>query len=263
MTDPAPGTHEELDGRRLLDVLDREGGELVAAVRAAELDAAVPGCPGWTVRDLARHVAWVYRWAALIVGEGRTRPPDRDERSALNRIRSADDELVPGLAEAHAGIVRTLREAPAELDCWTMWPAPSAREYWIRRQAHETVVHHVDARDAGAPGVVHAPDVAADVAADGVDEMVLGFANRYADKLRSPEPRTLVLHATDPDAWWWIRVSDQAPVAARGRPGAGPSTVVTATAADLLLLLWNRRPPRDGTVDGDPEVLRLWRELAR
>ena len=56
---------------------------------------------------------------------------------------------------------------------------PSPLAFWARRQAHETAVHRYDAQSA-APGGPPAPAGAFDpaFAADGVDELIMGFAAR-------------------------------------------------------------------------------------
>jgi hypothetical protein len=43
-----------------IDALDRDGALLADAAQAAGLRAGVPGCPGWQVRDLVRHQAYVH-----------------------------------------------------------------------------------------------------------------------------------------------------------------------------------------------------------
>jgi Mycothiol maleylpyruvate isomerase N-terminal domain len=62
------------DPAQYLDVLDSEGLLLLRAAQAGDLGAQIPNCPGWTVRDLVAHVGWVYRWAAIIVGDERADP---------------------------------------------------------------------------------------------------------------------------------------------------------------------------------------------
>jgi hypothetical protein len=47
---------------------------LVAAATSAGLEALVPSCPGWTVRDLLEHVA--SEPYALIAAQRTTDPPD-------------------------------------------------------------------------------------------------------------------------------------------------------------------------------------------
>ena len=85
----------------------------------AGLDAPVPSCPGWLVRDLLGHLGFVHRWAAGHV-TGRS-------DQALAALRSEEllglapaDESLPGwFRQGHAALVRALQDAPPELDCWT------------------------------------------------------------------------------------------------------------------------------------------------
>ena len=57
-------------------IVQREGELLALAAQRTSLDAPVPTCPDWTLRDLVRHVGGVHRWAATIVSESRGRPHD-------------------------------------------------------------------------------------------------------------------------------------------------------------------------------------------
>lgn len=49
-----------LDPKRYLDLVRADGAQLLEVARS-DLDAPVPTCPGWLVRDLVLHVAQVYR----------------------------------------------------------------------------------------------------------------------------------------------------------------------------------------------------------
>ena len=40
---------------------------MASVASAADLSAAVPTCPGWTVTRLVRHTGIVHRWATQIV----------------------------------------------------------------------------------------------------------------------------------------------------------------------------------------------------
>ena len=62
---------------------------------------------------------------------------------------------------------------------------------------HETLIHRVDAQNAGAAVTGGGNDLETSIATDGVDEMICGFARRYAKTLRSREPATLAFTATD------------------------------------------------------------------
>src|SRR5689334_7437847 len=51
---------------RLLTCLRQDGARL-AAVAEGQLDAPVPGCPGWVVHDVVLHVAEVYQHKILAI----------------------------------------------------------------------------------------------------------------------------------------------------------------------------------------------------
>jgi uncharacterized protein (TIGR03083 family) len=244
----------------LLSVLDDEGNALLELAGAGDMTPPVPFCPGWTVQDLVAHLTTIYRWVALIVTERRPERPTPEERAALEPEREPE-ALLRGFAKAHRLVVDTLTAAPADLDCWTLWPATSSRDFWIRRQAHETLVHRIDVLNAMAGTTLDCADAPADLAADGVDEMVLGFAHRYRERLRSPVPATVALHATDTGQSWWIRIGQGDPEFGRG-PSDDAGTRISARAGELMLLLWNRRDAAGLAVTGPDEPLRLWRQSA-
>lgn len=243
-----------MDADRLLGVVEDEGRALLSLAEGADLASPVQACPDWTVADLVAHVVRVYRWAALVVGEARTRRPAREERAGLEVADREREPLLAAFAAAHQGIVDVLRGAPDDLSCWTMWPATSSRHYWIRRQAHETLIHRVDLSGERAP-VAIAPEIAA----DGVAEMLLGFVPLV--RPRASAPLSIRLHATDVDRSWWVRFG---PDGAESGQGAvdGAGTDVRGPAGELLLLLWNRRDWSGLEVTGPTEPLRAWREAA-
>ncbi|MET7437389.1 maleylpyruvate isomerase family mycothiol-dependent enzyme [Streptomyces sp. NPDC005496] len=251
---------------QFLETLDREGQLLAAAAGRAGSKAKVPTCPDWQVRDLLRHTGMVHRWATAFVAERHTsyQPdaglPDLD-----------GDELLTWFREGHRRLVDTLAAAPPDTECWSFMPAPSPLAFWARRQAHETTVHRVDAESAlgtgssavgtnpGAIGTNSSP-VATDFALDGIDELLGGFHNRGKSKVRSEEPRTLRVRATDAeDAAWTVRLSPEPPVIERGADGHVDCELV-GPADQLYLSLWNRRPFPE--VTGDAEVAALWRETS-
>jgi uncharacterized protein (TIGR03083 family) len=218
-----------------LALLESEGALFVATARVHDLAALVPGCPGWTLRELIAHLGLVYRWVTRVVRDGRPGPPDRAERCSLEDPDPGDGSaLVERAQVAHADLVDALRAAPPDLDCWTVWPAASARSFWIRRQLFETLVHRVDAQNSAAARVADGADLVPRVAADGVDEMVCGFLRRYAGQLRADTGVTLALHATDTDGRWWIRLGPDAPTSGRGAVDTGPRDAqVEATVGEL------------------------------
>jgi len=243
-----------------LAALRREGELMAEALeRAPDWDAAVPTCPGWTVRELAHHVGRVHRWAALVVRERRAAGPDEDtEAERIWGTMPDDEDVVAWFRAGHAAVVETLERAPADLDCWAFLPASSPRAFWVRRQAHETTIHRVDAQ--AAVGDIDA--VGAAFAVDGIDELLLGFYSRPRNRARSDVERALSVTAEDAGKSWIIHFG---PDGARPERGTGQGQAdgeVRGSASDLYLALWNRQPLEALRTAGDPALVELWRTKA-
>jgi uncharacterized protein (TIGR03083 family) len=264
----------------------RDQGDLLAdAAGQAGLDAPVPSCPGWLVRDLLGHVGFVHRWAAgHVTGRGDGRPARLSEQELI--ALSPADELLPGwFRQGHAALVSALQDAPPELDCWTFLPAPSPLAFWARRQAHETAIHHADAQLAAGRQADGLPAgfFPARLAADGVDELLMGFARRSAGRGQlGIAPGVIAFHAADGGgdsahdsggdsgdnadggtgaAHWLVSTAAGQPEVSRGR---GPADCdVTGPASDLYLTLWNRPARGDLEVRGDPALLAAFRQELR
>lgn len=225
---------------------------MVAFVRYADragLAAPVPTCPGWTVRDLVAHQGMVHRWAAgLLRGEWSL---DRDADALAEEGRTAADPL-EWLRDATLEFVEALTRAPDDVRAPVfLADAPRPREFWARRQCHETTLHAVDALSAV---FGRRPDPAetwidAGLAVDGIDELLGGFMPRPTSRLRCADESVLVVAPDDAPDWWLVRVG---PHPAATQRGAGPvpelpaaDWELTGTAAELYLTLWNRSVRRD------------------
>ena len=240
----------------LLDRLREEGPLLAAAAERAGLDAPVPTCPDWRVRDLLGHTGGVHRWAAAHVARPRPEPMPDDEVAPLF-VAPADDKLVAWYRDGHADLVATLAAADPATQCWAFLPAPSGVAFWTRRQAHETAIHRADAESA--TGAV--TGVPPGFATDGIDELLFGFYSRPRGRLVADPAKALALRATDIEAGWTVHIEPQG---RRVVPEAEPADLTIAgPAGDLYHLLWNRRDTTGLDVDGDPAVLDLWRAQAR
>jgi uncharacterized protein (TIGR03083 family) len=234
-----------------LSALARDGELLADAAHRAGLDAITPSCPGWTVRDLVRHVGQVHRWAADHVAE---------ERLTQNKTLAdwpADTDLFAWYYEGHADLLKTLTAADPELDCWHFLPAASGLRFWARRQAHETAIHRVDAQLAAGQAVTPFDAV---FAADGVDEVLYGFFARRPSRFASSQPYSIGLIAADLPRSWQIAVDAEG--AHTGRLIGDADCEVRATASDLYLLLWNRGDLSGLDVSGDTAGLEHWRDHA-
>ncbi|APU39022.1 MULTISPECIES: maleylpyruvate isomerase family mycothiol-dependent enzyme [unclassified Streptomyces] len=236
--------------------LAREGELLADMAERAGTDAFVPSCPGWHVTDLLRHTGSVHRWAAAYVAEGRLEPTGFPEAPEL-----VGGELLAWFREGHADLVRTLTQAPDDVQCWTFLPTapPSPVAFWARRQAHETTVHRMDAETAA--GTVFSP-VAPEFAEDGVDELLTGFHARPRSRVRTPEPRTMRIRAADTGAVWTVHLSPAPPRTVLGDLGDAVDCEVTGEASWLYEALWNRTPLAGPGVTGDLSLAALWMDTA-
>lgn len=211
---------------RHIDALERAGLDLVDAAEKAGLDAPVPTCPEWTVRELVQHVGYVHRWAATYVRECRTTPlTDEEEERAVGPMPS-DADLITWFQAGHTDLVDLLRAAPPTLSCWHFLPADSPLAFWARRQAHETTIHRADLQ--GAIGDMAGVD--ADVSIDGIDELLMGFYANRGGRLRCDTPCTLTAHVidgarADGPRSWTVRMGPAGVTITRGTPDApaGPS----------------------------------------
>ncbi len=241
--------------------LDRDGRLLAEAAERAGLAAAVPSCPSWQVADLLRHILYVHEWAATHVGKAVHQMLPGPSEAELLSGGPPDAVLLDAYRAGHGALTGTLHCADPALACATFLPAPSPLAFWARRQAHETAVHRVDA-ELAAPGGSVTP-IGAELAADGIDELVMGFAPRDRLSTRLGTPRTLQLRAADTGDQWHLVIGPVGIEAHRGHDQAG--TVVTGSSAGLYLVLWNRQDADTAgvTVSGEADVLRLWRDATQ
>ena len=107
---------------------------LVVELDEGQLDAPVPACPGWRVRDVVGHMVAV----GEDVLEGRLTGPPTDEQAAAQVARFADRPLAEVLARWRE-LAPQFGEA---IDAFTVWPA-----------VLDVATHEHDIRGAvGAPG---------------------------------------------------------------------------------------------------------------
>jgi uncharacterized protein (TIGR03083 family) len=244
---------------KLIVELRIAGNQLAEAAEVAGLHRLVPTCPLWTVRDLVRHTGSVHRWATTIVREARTTPL---ELTLLDDV--PDVELIDWFRAGHADLVDALTTAPADLEAWTFLgaPSPSPLHFWARRQAHETIIHRVDAEFA-AQSVDHREITKVDkfVASDGVEELLMGFVTGRAPKLRNPEePWIIHVHVQGAPGDWLIHLGDHEPWIESCGGDISSHTMIGAWAWDMYGVLWNRLPWEDAIVTGEESFTDLWRD---
>jgi uncharacterized protein (TIGR03083 family) len=236
------------------------GQEAKLFARAAEqggLDLDVPTCPGWNMRDVVRHLIEIHLWAAAHVAQPHDKPwiDDLAELTAfwpdLAVFWPDDNDLVGRYLDTNANLVDALESAPLDVESFTFLPAPSPLAMWARRQAHETAIHRFDAENAAGIASEFDPTFAS----DGVDELVVAFANRR-DEFPVQSTRTMVIHAEDTDDRWHATIGPGGINAVRGDGTA--DVTLSGDASDLYLVLWNRAEDSSITITGDGELLDLW-----
>jgi uncharacterized protein (TIGR03083 family) len=222
----------------------------------------IPTCPEWTLRQLVTHVGRAHRWAAEIT---------RTRSDAFIPFREVPDGKLPDdraeqrawLRSGAARIVDAVREAGSDLVWSFTGPVPAG--FWIRRMAHETLVHRADAQLAA--GAEPEPVIDAEVAADAMDEWltlltggILGNADERTNALTAGA--ALHIHATDDGlggrAEWTIRHNAGGLTVKPGHDRG--DAALTGPAASVLLVLMRRRPVPDPavTVYGDSAVVDGW-----
>lgn len=230
--------------------LDRDVHALVAA--ATDMEARVPGCPDWNVRDLLSHVIGVYRHkvAALVSGAAPEPPTDGDWGS-LDEGADPRSTLVDAYAE-----LRPLLDVPPETSAWSWWPPEQTVGFWQRRMALETVVHRWDAESAtGAGGRIDR-----ELADDGSDEL-LGWLTWDWTEVPQTEALGQAVVVASPARAWRVRLHVTSVEVERCDPTAGDAAATIAgDPTDLFLHLWGRPVAGPVTGAGDPLALRLLRE---
>ena len=243
-----------------IDSLANEGELLALAATDVDPDAPVRVVPDLSLRELVHHVGGIHRWATTTIREART---ERYDTSLLEVVGEWPDghgagRLVP--RRPHHSAANPARRGPGPR-VLVLLRGTYPVAFWARRQAHETAIHRADAQSASGPITPHAPELAA----DGIDEILFGFAARRGRYPESDPPRVR-LRATDTDREWLAQLGPERTTVLVDEeiPAEATSNVtVAAPASDLFLLLWNRVAPDPATVDGDPTSLEVWRETVR
>jgi uncharacterized protein (TIGR03083 family) len=244
-----------------LGALRRESDRFLAVLGDADPSARVPSCPDWDASDLLWHLGGEVQWFwGSIVLERRQTPDDMEKPDRP----SSYAELHAFATEQAARLHGALASTPPETAVW-MWSDEKTVGYIGRRQAHEALIHRLDAEQT--VGAVTPLD--AELASDGVLEVLdkqyggcpewgsfapsgVQFAVEVSDTGLVVPVALGRFTGTDPDDG---KAYDEDDISVRfADPTAEPRTVVRGKAADLDAWLWNRRDDDGITVEGDREV---------
>jgi uncharacterized protein (TIGR03083 family) len=242
-----------------------EGDAFADAADQGDLDVEISACEGWDMRALVRHLGLIHLWAAGNVAFPSDDWLDADDIPDMARYWPelgsswpSDDELVSWYRATKANLVSVLESAPADHQCFSFLPAPTPVTMWSRRQASEIAIHRFDAEHARGVPSRFDPRFAADM----LDELLSGFATRPSlNEIDVESDRVLHVHATDVDEHWHLTVTRTG--ITTSREGGNADLVLSGTAAELYLLLWNRTDPSTVTMTGDTALIELWPEICR
>jgi uncharacterized protein (TIGR03083 family) len=207
------------------------------------MEAAVPSCPGWTGRDLIRHVGVTPHGLAICIST-----PVESSLPDMKRIREgiktapADDAMLIEWARTEIkGWAEQLRRLDPSAPAFSM-TADKTMGYWIRHSAVETTVHLWDIE--GISGS-HA-EISPDLAADGLDELLSLIDLRRFRKDPLPS-HSLLVAPTDTQRTWTFPDSN-----------ASGAHEVHGEAAHFMLRLYGRQT---GIFTGAVDTLDAWASL--
>jgi uncharacterized protein (TIGR03083 family) len=229
-----------------MDSLQRDCAEMAEAA-AGNLDARVPACPDWNVRQLLQHTGEVLYFWTTIADRQLENPRE------VENIDVPDDEteLLPWFHQIADHAVKVLSTSDPGAHVYT-WAPHKDVGFIQRRMAQELAVHGWDARSS----VGDAPrPIDPLIATDGINEFFDTFWHGY-DSRKGPERSgTVHLHQTDGDGEWFVRY-DKTGLEFNHEHAKGDAAV-QATASDLLLMLWRRVPTDSDALEvfGDKQKL--------
>jgi uncharacterized protein (TIGR03083 family) len=231
-----------VDEKRLLTCLDADQRRLRDVVSGA-LGERVPTCPEWTGADLANHVAAVYLHKTECIRRGEI-PASWAPDLGPDPLAALDDayrQLTAAFAEHEPADPAPTWYAPVQTVGW-----------WIRRMAQETVIHRVDAELAAGEEPLPIP---ADLAADGIDEVLVCFLaygtttypEHVADLLALCDGATV---RVDTESGSWL-VQLGPDVVSVERGSADAEAVIRGPEGAVLRWLWRRTGNASIELDGN------------
>ncbi len=252
---PSYLTHLETESARFREVLE-----------ACDPAARVPGCPDWDAVELLWHLTGVQSfWAGVVTGRPAAPSESGTEEAIANRQRpETHEDRLAAFDAASAALQDALRDADPAEAAWT-WSEDQSVGFTYRRQAHEALIHRLDAEQTA--GQVTALDPA--LAADGVAEalgVMYGGAPPWGRF--DPLPQHVRFDLTDVGTSVWAQLgvfsgtdpdsgktyTDEDDVALVDDPGTEPDVVVSGSAGDVDAWLWHRGGADALRVEGDPAV---------
>lgn len=243
--------------------LNRDSARFAAALGEVPPDARVPSCPEWTADDLLWHLGEVQWFWGTVVREGITGGQAEQRKPERPAGRPALQEFYQ---RASRDLTDILAATPADAAAWT-WSQEQTAGFIRRRQAHEALIHRIDAELTAGRRTPMDPQLSA----DGTDEALrIMYGARPGWGTFTPDSAsTLRLNATDTGDAWLVtlgvftgtdpddqtRYDEPSIHATSGDPDGRAAAFVAGTATDLDCWLWHRPTLARIERSGDQDVL--------
>lgn len=246
----------------------RESARFSACLATADRSARVPTCPDWSADDLLWHLTEVQLFWGTVV---RDRLQDPDPAEAAKPARPDDfGDLLALFGTATAALIDTLTTTAGDTEVWT-WDDDHSVDFVSRRQAHEALIHRLDAElVVGDPTAIDR-----DLASDGVDEaLTIMYGEVPAWATFTPDGTGGAVATSDTDAAWSLafgrflgtgpdsgKLYDMDSIAVVERLESEPAFALQGNAADLDSWLWGRAPVERLALDGDRDAFTRFEQI--
>jgi uncharacterized protein (TIGR03083 family) len=236
-----------------------------AAILLTEPTDRVPTCPDWAADDLLWHLAEV-QWFWGTIADQRLQDPEASEGQKPERPASREG-LLAFFDESTELLQRALRETAPEVEVWT-WANDHSIGFIRRRQAHEALIHRLDAELTAGERTPLDPELAE----DGVDEVLRVMYGGEPDwgTFTADPARTVSVEVAGSGRAWVATLGrftgtspdgettyeDEPDMRIAPDDGGGQAgAAFSGSAADLDCWLWNRPLVGDIARDGDADTL--------
>lgn len=222
--------------------------------------ARVPGCPDWDAGDLLWHLAWVqWFWAQTI----RTRPATASEDADRPERPDSYAGLLAAFDDYSASLVTELEQADPGEAAWS-WSTEQTVGFTYRRQAHEALIHRLDAEQAAGQVTPLDPALATDGVREALEVMYGGCPpwGTFAGL-----PHFVRVDTTDTGESVWVQLGqftgtdpsdgvsyDDPDISVVADPGTEPDAVVAGPAGALDAWLWRRGDDSEIKVAGSLDI---------
>ncbi|WP_168583501.1 maleylpyruvate isomerase N-terminal domain-containing protein [Gephyromycinifex aptenodytis] len=267
-----------LSAERYCNAISTESALLRDALGSAEPDAHIPTCPDWNADDLLFHIYEEHVFWRQVL----THPVRRDADAAELEPPEEPEtrgELFTVSEAATAALIGELGRHELSERAWS-WASDQSVGFIARRQAHDAVMHRIDAEVATRAAGGSSP-VDVDLAEDGVDEVLRVYLGDIPEGVKATPRRAsgVRIVATDTGATWMAFIAHLSGTGADGTEydeislmvadddtadgHDHPVGVFSATAEDLYRWFWRRPTLTEPKRGGDLVTVAEFERVAR